>query len=144
MKEGKGVEFTPNSIYKGDFLNNQKEGQGIFFKIDNAEKFIKYDGYWKEGKKYGEGKDYNDYKLLYEGSFKNGFYNGFGKYSNDSGIYEGEFLNNLLHGKGIFISNKGQKYEGYWKNDKKSGLFKIYDNNNKIIFEDDIEKLRKK
>ena len=41
-------------------------------------------------------------------------------------IYEGEFLRDKFNGKGIFTDpNKGEKYEGDWKDNEKSGEGKM-------------------
>ena len=58
-----------------------------------------------------------DYELaIYEGEFKNGKREGFGKFSNKDGSYY---------------------YIGQWLNDKMNGKGKLYDQNNNIIYDGD-------
>ena len=69
--------YSPDGyIYKGDFKNNKREGQG---------KLIYPDGY------------------VYSGGFKNNKKEGKGKldYPNGNGSYAGEFQNNMFNGAGI-------------------------------------------
>ena len=67
----------------------------------------------------------------YEGQFRNGVYYGEGKYTYlDGGYYEGEYKNvqsnpvtfldfplydNLRHGFGIRVWSNGSKYQGQWR-----------------------------
>ena len=61
--------------------------------------------------------DWND--LVYEGNWKNGIWNGRGKYIfNDGFGYEGEWKNGVENGMGILTYLNGDKYEGEFKNGK--------------------------
>ena len=55
----------------------------------------------------------------YEGNWKNGIWNGRGKYTfNDGFGYEGEWKNGVENGMGILTYLNGDKYEGEFKNGK--------------------------
>ncbi len=58
----------------------------------------------------------------YEGSFKNGLFDGWGVYYYHNGDkYEGEFKNNMKDGKGTLTFSNGDKYVGEFKDDMMSG-----------------------
>ena len=58
----------------------------------------------------------------YVGEFKDGKYNGFGKfYKNGFLVYEGNHINNIREGKGSYYYNEGSKYEGDFKNNLPHG-----------------------
>ncbi len=62
--------------------------------------------------------------------------NGFGKMEwADGRSYEGEFKNDLKHGKGIYISENGNRYEGFWENGKmkNSGMLSNVKSSEKMI-----------
>lgn len=85
------------------------------------------------------------YFANYEGGFKNGLANGFGKYRQDDGLvvvgnykdglikryarvklghgdfYKGDYLKNLMCGFGVYIWSNGDQYEGYWYNNLQQG-----------------------
>ncbi len=175
---GKGViEFSSGAIYDGDFKNGEFEGYGVLYYFkehyyadlnfdlkkfltspfkgnsDVETKDIKlgpiYRGYWKKGKRHGEGKmiwsdgaayegDWVDDKRhgkgkmtlpdggVYEGDWKDGKLHGKGKTTNSDGtIYEGERLDGKRHGKGKLTLPDGGVYEGYWKDGKRHGEGKM-------------------
>ena len=48
--------------------------------------------------------------------------NGQGKFTQQKGdVYEGSWKDNKRNGQGLKIYENGEKYEGLWKNDKKNG-----------------------
>ena len=115
---GKGTKIIPNnSVYKGDFLNEEYNGKGILIK-DNAFIF----GNWINGECKGKVIYKVDDEFEYEGNFENNKKNGYGveKY-NDGSQYEGNFLNNKKNGKGIYKFPNGEIYEGNFKNDLYNG-----------------------
>ena len=101
---------------------------------------LEYEGEYKNGKRNGYGKDYyGDNIIFFEGEYKDGKRNGYGKeydrYSNL--IFEGEFLNDK-YWNGILIYryiNKKIIFKGEYKNGKiwNGKGYKIY--NNEIDFE---------
>ena len=53
--------------------------------------------------------DGNKYQTVYEGNFKNGIFNGKGKWNSKQGrSFDGNFKNGLRHGKGTSISSGGE------------------------------------
>ena len=57
-----------------------------------------------------------DFDYLYEGYWKNGMKNGYGRYiDNDGDTYEGEWLDDLRHGNGTETSTDGTSYKGEFK-----------------------------
>ncbi len=89
------AESNSKDIYKGSLANNKFEGKGILIKV-NGDK--------------------------YTGEFKEGLFNGNGKYVwSDSSKYEGDWKNNKMSGYGIFIDNRGNRYVGEWLDNMKNG-----------------------
>ena len=86
-----------NEKYIGETINNKYNGRGILY--DSAGN-LKYNGYFKDGSFEGFGRKYNLNKLEYEGFFKNNNYNG----------------------KGILYKNGIKKYEGYFSDGKYDGI----------------------
>ena len=160
-KYGIGVEYNDRNmiIYKGEFANNEYDGEGTYY-----EKGKKYKGHWENNKKNGKGEEYDSNNIKrYDGEFKNNKYSGFGSYfyedgkleydgrwennkRNGKGIeyykngnekikYDGEFIDDVYHGKGIYL-DKNQKllYDGEWKNGKRNGSGKDYYKDNKLKY----------
>ena len=72
-KDGTGYEKNSNIIYK---LNNDKNGNGIEY----YEGKLEFEGQNINGKRHGKGKEYNyDGYLIFEGEYLNGQKNGKGK-----------------------------------------------------------------
>ena len=103
---GKGYDNNGNIIYelingKGNVIKyhenfilykeiNEKEKESIY------EFIIKFEGEYKDGKKNGNGKEYNsDGHLIYEGEYLNGERNGKGKEYSDEGqlVFDGDYIN---------------------------------------------------
>ena len=61
--------------YEGNIVNGLYEGRGILY--DNSGKMI-YQGFFKSGKYEGFGRNYENNQLIYEGFFCNGKYEGKG------------------------------------------------------------------
>ena len=85
---------------------------------------------------------YKDYdrkdRLLYEGGYLNGKYNGNGKqYNFLNGLleYEGEFLNGKWNGKGKKYLRDKLDYEGEYINNIRNGKGKEYDYNGILRFD---------
>ena len=141
-KEGKGIEYYINEEIKfeGYFLNGEIwDGIGYemdsnnYFIIKNGNGYIKeydeygnlfFEGEYKNGEKNGEGKEYNNNVLIYEGKFSNGIRieNGKGKeYDSVTNklIYDGNYLNGKRDGKGKIYFNGVVVFEGEFKNGKR-------------------------
>ena len=63
--EGKGYDYFNNEIYK------LKDGKGLIKKFDEVGKLI-CEGYYVNGQRNGEGKEYHHNKLIFEGYYKDG------------------------------------------------------------------------
>ena len=122
-----------NGKFMGEYLNEKREGKGIYI-FNNGDK---YEGQYKNDLKNGYGIYIYKNGDTYKGYFKDDNYEGKGLYKYSNGdIYEGEYKNDLRDGQGIYTYKKGNKYEGQWKEGKKhgKGIF-IYKNGNKYIGE---------
>ena len=139
--------------YEGEFKNNKRNGYGTLYRPDGTifKGYYKDDyqhglgtNYTKEGQilqgyledgvvingssimYYGNGT--NDYlnfeeECRYEGQYRNGKREGFGKFFMTNGDrYEGEFQNNHYNGRGIYYWQNGLYYIGKFKDDKKEGF----------------------
>lgn len=105
--EGKVMtELNDNGdeIYKGEYLNDRQQnyprnGQGKEYE----EGKIVYDGFWKKNKKEGQGSSYKSGRALYVGEWSQNMPNGQGKLYGENGV--------LLHDgnwkKGVLLSKKG-------------------------------------
>ncbi|MDN5200668.1 hypothetical protein QQ008_04830 [Fulvivirgaceae bacterium BMA10] len=86
-----------------------------------------YAGACKKGLANGEGVAEGVDK--YQGQFKKGLPDGYGKYTWANGnVYEGNFKKGLKEGEGILTFNNGERkgttQKGFWKKNKYIGLFK--------------------
>ena len=101
--------------YVGQFMNELKEGKGIYLYNNGT----KYEGDFKNGKKDGKGIKYYTDGNRYEGDYKNGKKEGKGiTYYNDGSRYEGDYKIGKKEGKGIYYYTNGDRYEGDFKNNK--------------------------
>lgn len=113
---------TGNIIFKGNLINGLLNGYGEIYNKDGQ---LRYEGELKDGVPHGDGTCYieakyvneskNENKIensIYEGEFKYGHFNGYGKfYISDHLLYEGEFRKSLFHGIGIiFIQDSDLRY----------------------------------
>ena len=60
-----------------------------------------YEGYWIQNRPHGKGKQKLKNGSVYEGEFKNGSKDGFGRFSQSGKeVYEGQWSGDKPHGKG--------------------------------------------
>ena len=109
--------------YEGEFVNDKREGKGIFY-WENGEK---YTGEWKNDIREGKGIQFYNNGQNYDGEWKNDKREGRGilYYNNridEYDNYDGEWQNDKSEGKGILYYNNGDKYDGEWKNNGSSGI----------------------
>ena len=101
---GKGkIEFlNDESMYEGQFEDNEIEGKGIY-KWKNGDM---YEGQMKKGKMHGYGKQSYKDGRTYEGEYSDGKKNGRGKfvYSPDK-FYEGTFVDGVPDGEGFYTKD---------------------------------------
>ena len=114
-------KYVNTEIYEGEMVNNKYDGRGILYDSHYSlyrekKNYIKYNGFFKQGKYEGYGKEYRN------------------SYYDKDLIYMGFFINNKYDGKGILYSEKRKKiYEGYFKNGKYNGIGIVYNKNGKKI-----------
>ena len=80
---------------------------------------------------------------FYEGSFKQGYRDGMGRYTLEKGkrIYSGEWKRSLRHGKGTEIFPDGSRYEGMYAKDRFEGVGKLEKSN--TVYEGEFKQGRK-
>ncbi|MEM3101644.1 MAG: hypothetical protein QXT99_09890 [Candidatus Nitrosotenuis sp.] len=99
---------------------NCKNGYGAY--VYNSG--MKYEGGWKNGKRYGKGTLTYPDGTKYEGEWKNDRMHGFGIKTSPvfrAYKYIGEWGNGLKHGKGIQYYAPDEWYDGEWRNGKIEG-----------------------
>ena len=137
-KEGKGILYykSKNEKYIGYFVNDKPEGKGIFL-FDEKEKRILYEGDFMKGRYEGIGQYNYPNGEYYIGQFKNNLRNGNGilLYKNHNIKYEGEFYNNVPEGIGKRYLENGLIYEGQFKNGDLNGQGKAYVENGILFYE---------
>merc|ERR1740123_2725118 len=83
------------------------------------------DGQWKQDQRDGQGRQTWQDGRVYEGQFKNGKFEGFGRMewhmANGMMVYEGEYVDDLKHGHGRYIWADGRVYDGEWRKGVRSG-----------------------
>jgi len=130
------------AIYIGEVdINYNRTGYGILYSLNNE----KYEGYWGKNEIIGIGRLTNkNEEFTYEGEFNHNIINGKGEKYYENYIYKGDFINNkkegigeestndydykgefvndLKNGKGkVIYKNRGESYEGEFKNDELTG-----------------------
>ncbi|KAL4646082.1 MORN repeat-containing protein 1 [Arapaima gigas] len=133
--------------YSGGLRNLLRDGFGVYV---YPNRFFRYEGQWRKGKKHGRGKFIMKDGSFYEGEFVDGEMEGSGSrywartgnsYSGQfhcgepHGVgvmqygsgdqYEGQFSYGLREGHGVLIDKLGQKYEGCFHENKKHGEGKM-------------------
>ena len=106
LPEGWGREVDPEGVYEGYFHKGEREGQGKYTYNETGRGF---EGEWKDDRPFtGVGKykyftDYGYYPGEYDGEWKDGERNGFGRMININGsTLEAEWKENFQgHGKSI-------------------------------------------
>jgi len=121
--------------YVGNKINNKYEGRGILYGKDDK---IIFNGYFKNGKYEGFGRlyDNNSNELIYIGYFKDNMYEGKGiLYSNKQIKYEGNFYYGKYNGIGTeYIKNGKRKMKFFYGKPEKECYGILYDNNNNEIY----------
>ena len=123
---GKYTNIGQNYYYIGQWLNNDKHGNGV--KYDLKKKII-YEGGFDKNKYHGKGILYDKKVGKYDGDWENDVKKGKGKQYDKKGIliYDGEFKNDKYWGQGIKFYEDGEiEYEGEWENGMKNGDGKKY------------------
>ena len=121
----------------GKYKIDGKNGNGIEFSLrDNS---ILFEGEYVNGKRNGNGKEYNNEKLIFEGKYVNGKKYGIGKeFNNEKIIFEGEYKNGKKWNGTLY--NRRTNIKFIIKDGKRDGQIKEYDNIKKIEKENENEK----
>ena len=111
--------------YEGNYTNGTKNGKGIFFYINEVEK---YNGEWENGKKNGWGllRDFYGYPI-YQGYFVDNVKTSGTLYDKNRNVYLGHFINEKLEGYGQ-IEYKKEKclIKGYFSGGILNGTTEIW------------------
>lgn len=121
QRHGQGTEtWSDGRRYSGDFKNDKKEGYGEWSLPDGTS----YTGQFLNGNFDGFGVLSKPNEYRYTGTFLNGVKHGTGKISYANGdFYDGSFFKGKRHGKGIFFFSQTQTtYDGDWFNGKQHGV----------------------
>jgi hypothetical protein len=103
-----------------------REGRGAF-KYNGPENLL-FIGNWKDNKKNGNGKIYDEKdRLVFDGFFENDKKNGHGilRYVNGD-KYDGEFVNDIRQGKGLYYWKDGSRWEGNFMDNVMDGKGTFY------------------
>ncbi|XP_039588275.1 radial spoke head 10 homolog B-like [Passer montanus] len=141
-RHGKGKIYydeEQTSWYRGDWVNNVREGWGIRrYRSGNI-----YNGQWKKNLRHGHGKMiWVTDNQEYEGQWECGMQHGSGMHTwflkrmemseySLRNEYIGDFVKGERHGHGIFLYADGAVYDGEWVHNKKhgKGIFVFKDGN---------------
>jgi hypothetical protein len=112
------IKIDENNNYQGAYnIFGLMHGEGKMTYLNG----YKYDGYWKNGFRFGYGR-LESFNYIYEGNWFNDMKSGQGKMIITNGnIYEGNWLNDMKTGQGRMTYTDGNIYEGNWLNDIISG-----------------------
>ena len=112
IREGRGAfkyNSPENLLFIGNWKNNKKNGIGKIY--DEKDRLI-FDGFFENDKKNGHGILLYVNGDKYDGEFVNDIRQGKGLYYwKDGSRWEGNFVDNVMDGKGIFYGNDGESYE---------------------------------
>ena len=125
---GKIYSIKEEIIYNGLFSNYN--GKFIYYHIHYEET---YDGFFKNGKRNGYGRSFYDDNLVYYGQWKDDERDGYGEHIFPSGKYKGYFKNNKYYGYGISYESKDDKNGNEILIKDYSGYWKYGENNGEGI-----------
>ena len=125
VKSGQGQLVFPNGdVYKGNFKNNQRNGQGVCLFSRTGQI---YRGDWRDGKPMGNGILFTLPNEIFEGRF-NGFNIEDGHFKllfTNGEYYEGSFKFGQRNANGQHYYRNGDFYDGEWQNDRRIGRGKV-------------------
>ena len=133
------INLINYKFYSGRYIIYEENGMRKGKEYNSHNDQLIYEGEFANGKRNGNGKEYNEDKLLvFEGFYFNGKrWNGKRKEYDKRGelIFEGDYLNGRMNGKGKEYSNEKLTFEGKYLNGKKNGKGKEFDKLGNLIFE---------
>ena len=115
-KEGKGIyKYYKGEKYEGEYKNDLRNGIGIYHYINGSV----YNGEWKNDNKHGKGILYYPNGEIYVGNFEDGNFEGLGiYYYYNKEIFIGSFRNNSREGYGIKIAKNNSVIFAKYSNDE--------------------------
>jgi hypothetical protein len=100
-------------------------GYGVLQWFLNGAPFERYEGTFREGRPNGWGKHRDRAGNLYEGEWRDGMMSGHGTFTwADGSRYEGQFIDNGREGQGVYSAANGASYTGTWHKNKPHGYGK--------------------
>ncbi|CCW65823.1 unnamed protein product [Phytomonas sp. EM1] len=128
---GFGEMKDAGSVYKGDWVEDMREGMGRMVYANNDV----YEGEWLGGMRHGRGKLVESNGNVYEGEFVRNEKEGKGILTKKNGdVYEGDFMMGMFNGSGMYMWADGVKYIGYFKNGLRHGEGREWHPDGKWIF----------
>ncbi|CAK91011.1 unnamed protein product (macronuclear) [Paramecium tetraurelia] len=119
-----------NPRYEGDFKDSLFDGYGQFH-YQNGDL---YKGYWKAGKRFGQGELINQEFGTIKGNFVDGQLNGKGELDCKTQKYVGDFKDNEMDGQGTLEDlDKKTKYVGSFKKGVRCGKGTMFFSDNRKI-----------
>ena len=118
--DGKGIFIWKNGMkYIGNMKEGNMSGEGELLDKDNK---LIFKGNYLDNKRNGQGQLMIKEKEFYEGEFKNDKMEGKGSYHYENGdIWEGEFKNDLKNGVGIMTSHNNDVFLYEFENNNYMG-----------------------
>ena len=102
-----------SGVFVGEQINGRKNGFGVEWYCGAM-----YEGNWLDDQKHGEGEQTEADGSKYIGEYKAGMRNGFGiLLMPDGTLFEGEWFNDKKHGYGVLQRADNVVEEGEWEND---------------------------
>lgn len=110
--------------YEGNFINGVESGIGLLYDCNGK---LIYNGNWGNGLFNGEG-ELTTSTEKYKGGFINGKKHGKGSFENliDSNKYVGDYSFGLANGSGVYYYKDGSRYVGDFKNGLFNGKGRLY------------------
>ena len=111
---GELVDPVSGSCYKGQFVEDKREGHAIFTYPDGV-----FEGEYYDNRRHGKGKETDSMGNVFDGLFHRGdFVKGKISYANGD-IYVGECKDDCKHGRGkLLVMEDGDEFDGMWEDDK--------------------------
>ena len=111
-----GKQELSNGYYEGEFLGDERHGQGTYYFSDGR----KMEGKWEHNEFTGSGKFTLADGTVFDGYFINGQLEGYCEIIYPSGASRfGTFKNNQAHGYFSYEPGDGYRYQEYYENGKK-------------------------
>lgn len=141
---GRVFDEDRNILYIGEFKNNQYEGEGKLYAVEEDTVFLKYEGGFKENQYDGEGKEYifsqGEHLLVYSGhheldsKYGQGIYYKYNEENIQIETYEGAWAFGYYFGYGVQTlyeikddkPQESERYEGTFVYSKREGWGRRY------------------